>query len=246
MKMGAKFLAAAAVLGLAGFAQAASISVVDKGNPDTTGIGGAVHAEYQVYQFTAAKTTEAKNLNAVDITVVSTSGEIHQIWGETTVFGSKTYTMSPKVGNITDPPQSLADSYFMESKFSLNVVPHNENMTSIVNGANGTVSYSGPPSTIDPEVTGFGFQGGFGSTFEFVGAVPTGSELASYTLYQLVIPDTLAGTITVHIEVTSPTSAIYAAEFVFGGAPPVIPVPAAYPLGLAGLGLLAALRRRHA
>jgi hypothetical protein len=237
------------VLSLAGFAQAASITVVDLGNPDTTVIGGGVHAELQKYQFVIAKTTETAKLNAIEIEVISSDGEIHQIWGETSLFGSNTFTASPDEGNITSPPQNLADSYFDPlgtNKWALTVIAHSEDMTGVGNGgAVGTNTYTGPTSLVDADVSGFGFQAGFGSTFHFVGAVPGGSEQDQYTVYQLVIPDSLTGTVTVIIDTTSPGAEIAVQEFVFGGAAPPVPVPAAYPLGLAGLGLLAYLRRRR-
>jgi len=234
--------AAVLALALAGVVQASTISIVDMGNVDTTGIGGGVHPEFQVYQFTVKRTTETAKINALEIYVSSPGTEVHQIWGEGVSFGNKTYTASPKYGDIGDPPQSYADSEMDPDGtglFSLNVVAPAEDMATIVPGNNGTFSYSGPASTIDPELSAAGFQGGFGTSFKFVGAVPGGSELNDYTVYQLVVPDALASYVLITVKATAPGSAINDKQFLLGE----IPEPAT--LSMLGLGTLLLLRRRR-
>ena len=88
---------------------------------------------------------------------------------------------------------------------------------------------------------------GYGNHLGIEAAAP-GAGLASTSILQLVIPSGLTqvlsgGVVVVEIELVQIGGQQTFETYHFAvGAP--IPVPAAYPLGLAGLGLLAAVRRR--
>lgn len=222
MKFG-KVLAAAAVLGVAGMAQAASITLTNTGNP--VGFDGP-DASLNVWTISAAKVGAEANINTLLMTVNSTGDLLHQVWafGAVPTPNNTGFLAAPKLGFDTYIPDA--------SLYSVTVTAANENRPT-VGGSTDSAFAAGE--------TGYGNQIG-------IEAAAPGAGLASTNILQLVIPSGLTqvvsgGDVVVQIELVQIGGQQTFATYHFAAAAP-IPVPAAYPLGLAGLGLLAAVRRR--
>ena len=223
MKFG-KVLAAAAVLGVAGMAQAASISVTNLGNP--VGNEGA-DTSLTRWDFDATIGGGEGNINTLLMSVSATSDLIHQVWA----FGGN--VPSPNgTGNFLSATANTFDSHIPDgAEYSVIVTAPTENRPTVGGSTDTAVAA----------------DSGYGNSIVVEAAIP-GAGVASSDILHLVLPSGLTqvvsgGDVVVEIELVQIGGQQTFATYHFAAAAP-IPVPAAYPLGLAGLGILAAVRRR--
>ena len=236
-----KVLGIMLVLLMASATQAITITMTDLGDPDLTGIGGAVYTGLQRFKFTVAKEAgDAAQPNAVSVTVSSPNGDVHQVFAYTNVFGTITYTDSPMIGDVNALVQPQMDTFFMSSLFTLVASAADDDINldgggNLIEDVGGTAQShpTGPAETLLQ--TAF-MTSGYGNVHSFAGAVPSGSEQDSYDVFHIVVPDTATD-----VSVTIGASGVGVTEVSETWV--LIPEPAT--MGLMVLGGLAMLRRRR-
>lgn len=228
------------VLAVAGSAGAASITVANLGSPDF----GApnVFPGLTRWQFTTAKESGEDQHNAVQIDVAATSALLHQVFGESEFLSQYTYTDSANLGDVNPTLQAQLDTHLSTADFELSSVPADEDIEGVTEGVAGP-DFAGPYGPAEALANSINATTGYGTFFEFAGAVPPAAVADSYDVFHMVLPSDLIqvseaqAQVTVAIKVAGP--GIEQTETFYYG----IPEPAT--MSLLVVGGLALLRRRR-
>jgi hypothetical protein len=231
---------------MAGAASAATITVADLGAPDFTGLGDQEYPTLNRWMFTAANDVGdgGAQLNAVEIDVSVTDGNahIHQLFKETgPVLGQYTYNDTPKLNDVVAVINPL-DTFLADALFTLTALEADEDIDGLIEDVGGP-QFTGPHGPAQALAQTADLTSGYGTFFEYAGAVAGGSEADSYDVLHLVLPSTLlldAPEVKVIVTIKATGSGItqFAETFEFG-----VPEPAT--MSLLAIGGIALLRRRR-
>ena len=155
------------------------IKVTDVGDP--VGEDGSVYGSLQRYLFTVERQPEEPLLNAVAIRASATDDEIHQVW--------------PFGGTLATPDEFTAAFAYPNAQLDSHAIlggTANDPLFDLVIGNTEDLMIPG-----GSPVAGVG--GGYGGSASIDAAVTKGNEQKAYDVYQLVLPDTMVGTVAVEI-----------------------------------------------